>query len=164
MTFEIPQDIILCHEEKKGRAFLRKIWGKKGTFVCTIGNSETGKIPGISAAGAVPEITDFTPAADVELLYFGWCKCINGVPVTPTGIPTPGLITVSATRLGKMPIFAVAGGVNVRPNAPFFDLDGKAVCFGAAIAARQLAHNLLWFCVIADDANVQGSVIIEDPD
>jgi uncharacterized protein (TIGR00303 family) len=126
MPLEIPKDIMLCHEEAKGRAFIRKIWGKQATFVCAIGNTETGKIPGISAAGAVPEITDFTPAADVELLYFGWCKCINGVPVTPNGIPTPGLITVSATKLGKMPIFAVVGGVNVRPNAPFFDLDGKS--------------------------------------
>lgn len=126
MTFEIPKDIILSHEPELGKAFLRKVWGLRPIFVCTIGNTETGKIPGLSAAGAVPEITDYTPAADVELLYFGWCKCINGVPVTPNGIPTPGLITVSATKLGQMPIFAVVGGVNVRPNAPFFDLDGKA--------------------------------------
>lgn len=126
MDFDIPKDIILYHEQEKGRAFVKKIWGKRATFVCTIGNTETGKIPGISAAGANPAITDYTPAADVELLYYGWCKCINGVPVTPNGIPTPGVITMSAIKMTKMPVFAVNGGVNVRPNAPYFELDGKA--------------------------------------
>lgn len=126
MSFDIPKDIILVHEKAKGKEFIEKIWGKKATFLCAIGNTETGKIPGISAAGANPAITDYTPAADIELLYFGWCKCINGVPVTPNGIPTPGLITVSATKLGSMPIFAVVGGANVLPNAPYFSVDGKA--------------------------------------
>jgi len=126
MDFDIPKDIILCHEQEKGRAFVKKIWGKRATFVCTIGNTETGQIPGISAAGANPAITDYTPAADVELLYYGWCKCINGVPVTPNGIPTPGVITMSAIKMANMPVFAVNGGVNVRPNAPYFELDGKA--------------------------------------
>jgi uncharacterized protein (TIGR00303 family) len=124
MATAIPKDIIFSHEEKKGKRFVRKLLGKAPTFVCTIGNTETGKIPGISAAGANPQITDFTPAADIELLYFGWCKCINGVPVTPNGIPTPGLITMSAIKLASMPVFAVNGGVNVRPNSPYFELGG----------------------------------------
>jgi uncharacterized protein (TIGR00303 family) len=119
MIFSVPRDIILSHDENGGRRFLERVWGARPTFVCTIGNTETGKIPGLSAAGANPAVTDYTPAADVELLYFGWCKCISG-------IPTPGLITASATKLGQMPVFAVVGGVNVKPNAPFFDLDGKA--------------------------------------
>lgn len=126
MTVKIPESILVCHEAEKAKEFVGRIWGKKATFVCTIGNTETGKIPGISAAGAVPEITDFTPAADVELLYYGKCKCFDGVPVTPTGIPTPGIITMSAIKLAKMPIFSANGGVNVRPTAPYFELDGKA--------------------------------------
>jgi uncharacterized protein (TIGR00303 family) len=126
MTHEFPKDILFCHEERTGKQFAKQVWGKVPTFACCIGNTETGKIPGISAAGANPEITDFTPAADVELLYFGWCKCINGVPVTPNGIPTPGIITMSALSLANMPLFALNGGVNVRPNAPYFELDGKA--------------------------------------
>jgi len=126
LTNEFPKDIMFCNEERAGERFIKRVWGKAPAFACCIGNTETGKIPGISAAGANPEITDFTPAADVELLYFGWCKCINGVPVTPDGIPTPGIITMSAIPLAKMPVFALNGGVNVRPNAPYFELDGKA--------------------------------------
>ncbi|KKL84983.1 hypothetical protein LCGC14_1779830, partial [marine sediment metagenome] len=60
--------------------FVSKVKGKKPLFICVLGNTETAKIPGISAAGANPEITDYTPAADVEYLYFGKCKCIDGVP------------------------------------------------------------------------------------
>ncbi len=125
MSANLPKDVLFCNEEERGKRFAQKLMGKKPTFACVIGNSETGKIPGLSAAGANPEITDYTPAADVELLYYGWCKCINGVPVTPSGIPTPGLITMAALKLGSMPLFSVNGGVNVRPSAPYFELDGK---------------------------------------
>jgi uncharacterized protein (TIGR00303 family) len=125
MKGRVPESIILASEERRGAEFLERIWGKRPTFVCTIGNTETAKIPGISAAGANPAITDYTPAADVELLFYGKCKCIPGVPVTPDGIPTPGLITMSAIGLSKMPVFALNGGVRVRPIAPYFELDGS---------------------------------------
>ncbi len=125
MRGKASDSIILASEEGRGADFIDRIWGKRPTFVCTIGNTETAKIPGISAAGANPAITDFTPAADVELLFYGKCKCIPGVPVTPDGIPTPGLITMSAVGLAKMPVFAVNGGVRVRPIAPYFELDGS---------------------------------------
>ncbi len=124
MNVKIPDSIMIASEQKPAHDFITRIWGKRSTFMCTIGNTETAKIPGLSAAGANPAITDFTPAADVELLFYGRCKCIPGVPVTPDGIPTPGLITMSAVGLAKIPVFAVNGGVRVRPIAPYFELDG----------------------------------------
>ncbi|MHC1709902.1 MAG: nicotinate mononucleotide-dependent phosphoribosyltransferase CobT [Methanomassiliicoccales archaeon] len=117
-------DIIYAFEEQAGRKFVERVWGRRPTYAVVIGNTETAKIPGVSAAGAVPEITDFTPAADVELLHYGRCKCIDGVPVTPTGVPTPGIITMSALQLVSMPTFAINGGVNVRPHTPYFELEG----------------------------------------
>ena len=119
------EDIIIAHNEKGAERFLGRIEGKEPVFICTIGNTETAKIPGISAAGKYPEITDYTPAADVELLFYGECKCIDGVPVTPDGIPTPALITRSALSLADIPVFAVSGGVRVKPLAPFIDLMGE---------------------------------------
>jgi len=124
MKSNIPESILVAQEEKLAEDFLKKIWGKTPTFVCTIGTTETAKIPGLSAAGANPAATDFTPPADVELLFYGKCKCIPGVPVTPDGIPTPGLLTMTAVNLAKMPVFAASGGVRVKPIAPFFELDG----------------------------------------
>jgi uncharacterized protein (TIGR00303 family) len=118
-------DIILFHEETKGKAFLTHLEGKNPLFICTIGTTETAKIPGISAAGMYPELTDYTPPADVELLLLGRCKCIPSVPVTPEGIPTPALITMSALKLADIPALVVSGGVKVKPHVPFLDLGGK---------------------------------------
>jgi len=124
MSFKVPESISICLEEERGKKFLESIWGKKPSYCCVIGNTETAKIPGISAAGADPAATDFTPAADMELLYYGRCKCIDGVPITPDGIPTPGLITMSALKLAPMPIFVVNGGLRVKPHTPYIEVDG----------------------------------------
>ncbi len=154
MSFKVPEDIVLCLNEERGKEFLENIWNKRAAYSCIIGNTETAKIPGISAAGANPEATDFTPAADMELLYFGRCKCIDGVPITPDGIPTPGIITMSALKLAPMPIVVIDGGLRVRPHTPYIDVDaspgedirtGKSVKNAertydrALVAGRQLA-------------------------
>jgi len=118
-------DIILAHNKRKGTNFLKRLSGKKPLFVCTIGTTETAKIPGISAAGKHPELTDYTPPADVELLLLGRCKCIPGVPVTPQGIPTPALITLSAFRLANIPALVANGGLKINPHVPFLDLGGR---------------------------------------
>jgi len=118
-------DVILAHEESRGEAFLKEIKGKDPLFVCVIGSTETAKIPGISAAGKYPELTDYTPSADAELLLLGSCKCIKGVPVTPEGIPTPALITMSALKLANIPLIVVSGGVKIKPHVPYLDLGGK---------------------------------------
>jgi uncharacterized protein (TIGR00303 family) len=117
-------DILLASNELKGAAFLSEIEGKKPLFICTIATTETAKIPGISAAGANAEITDYTPPADAELLLLGRCKCINGVPITPTGIPTPALITMSALKLANIPVLIASGGLRIKPQIPFLDLGG----------------------------------------
>jgi len=118
-------DIILFHEEIKGNAFLARLEGKSPLFICTTGTTETAKIPGISAAGKYPELTDYTPPADVEILLLGRCRCIPGVPVTPEGIPTPALITMSALRLVNIPVLVISGGLKISPHVPFLDLGGK---------------------------------------
>ena len=118
-------DVIIGNNELKAKAFLDEIAGKNPLFICTIATTETGKIAGISAAGANPEFTDYTPPADAELLLLGKCKSINGVPITPDGIPTPGLITRSALQLADIPVLIASGGMRVKPQIPFLDLGGS---------------------------------------
>ncbi len=118
--------------------FIKKIEGKKPLFICVIGNTDTGKISGISAAGANPEITDFTPAADMEYLHYNKCKSINGVPVTPDGIPTPALITKAALDLGDIPYMVVVGGAKILPKTPYIDLGGV---FGTDISSGNAVKN-----------------------
>jgi len=118
-------DIILFHEEERGEAFLEKLRGINPLFICVIGNTEVARIPGISAAGRNPELTDYTPPADAELLLLGKCKCFQGVPMTPEGIPTPALITMSALKLADIPVLIVASGLKIKPQIPFLDVGGK---------------------------------------
>jgi len=117
-------DVLLAHNESKGEAFLDEMRGKKPLFICTIATTETAKISGLSAAGKYPEFTDYTPPADAELLLLGKCRCIAGVPVTPEGIPTPALITMSALRLADIPVLVASGGLKVKPYIPLLDLGG----------------------------------------
>jgi NaMN:DMB phosphoribosyltransferase len=64
-------DVLIANNELKAKAFLDEIETKNPLFICTIATTETGKIPGLSAAGANPDFTDFTPPADAELLLLG---------------------------------------------------------------------------------------------
>jgi len=117
-------DIIFARNASKGEDFLAQLLGKDPLFVCVISTTETAKISGLSAAGRNPELTDYTPPADAELLLLGRCKCISDVPVTPEGIPTPALITRSALKLASIPMLIVSGGLKVKPKVPFLDLGG----------------------------------------
>jgi uncharacterized protein (TIGR00303 family) len=118
-------DIIQAYNKTRGTALLDQLKEKKPLFTCVIGVTETAKIAGISAAGENPKITDYTPPADVELLQLGRCECIRGVPVTPDGIPTPAIITMSALKLADIPCLIVSSGLKIKPYVPFLDLGGK---------------------------------------
>jgi uncharacterized protein (TIGR00303 family) len=118
-------DIIEAHNKTRGTTIQNQLKEKNPLFLCVIGVTETAKIQGISAAGANPEITDYTPPADVELLHYGKCKCIPGVPVTPDGIPTPAVITMSALKLVDIPTLVVNAGLGVKPHVPFVELGGS---------------------------------------
>lgn len=136
-------DIVLFHEETRGEDFLTKIESKNPLFICVIGITETAKIPGLSAAGECPELMDYTPTADVELLLLGSCKCIQGVPVTSEGIPTPALITMSALKLANIPALVVNSRVKVNPHIPFLHLGGKP---GGDIRTGRAVENVKEVC------------------
>jgi len=120
------RDIVYTYQESKGKFLVEKLKEKNPLFICAIGVTETAKIPDLSAAGKLPELTDYTPPADVELLHSGKCKCIQGVPVTPEGVPTPALITYSALKLACIKAVLANGGLTINPQVPFLDFGGKA--------------------------------------
>nr|KJR73526.1 MAG: hypothetical protein TU35_05350 [Thermoproteus sp. AZ2] len=91
-------------------------------LVVVVGTTDISLIPGISIAGASPELTHYTPAADVEYLLTGMPRSIPAIPVTPQGIPTPAVITRALTR-GVPKLIAFAGG-RVAPKVPYVDLGG----------------------------------------
>ena len=105
-------------------------------FICIISHTETSNIPGITVAGANTELIKYTSAADSEYLYYGLCKCINKIPVTPDGKPTPAVISRAALQLANIPFLVVDGGSFIKPSIPFISFGlrpGRNIIYGDAI-------------------------------
>ncbi len=88
-------------------------------MLVVLGNTEISRVPGISVAGATPELTKLTPPADAEYLFYEKPKIIDVIPVTPEGHPTPAIITKAAKELADFPIIIVRGGTYLAPLVPY---------------------------------------------
>ncbi len=97
----------------------------KACFVLVLGTTDTSFIPGITVAGASPELTPYTPPADAEYLLLGKCRVIPVPPMTPDGKPTPALISRACLQLLNIPVLVVCAGCRVRPQIPYVDLGGS---------------------------------------
>lgn len=142
MTLEIPPSIRIKGNEEIAKKILSGIWGKKGVFTCAVGSTMTSAIPGISDAGGTPELTLLTGPADAELITLGHTVCIDGVPINPGDIPTPGLLTISALKLSGLPHHIINAGCKVDPSIPYYDVGGtygESILTGHAVKdARKL--------------------------
>ncbi len=99
---------------------------KRPLFLCIISNTDTGKIPGLSAAGTSPELTDYTPGADAELVETNRIITMPELPEAPGGSPTPAIVTKAALNLTGIPSLFVASGLRKKPAVPFTELGGQA--------------------------------------
>ena len=122
--FEIPPSLSIRGNEEIAKDILSRIWGKRGVFTCTVANTLTSTIPGVSEAGDTPELTLFTPAADAEMLIAGKTLCMSGIPVNPGNIPTPATLTMAALNLSGMACHIINAGCKVVPKIPFYDVGG----------------------------------------
>ena len=91
---------------------------KHPIFLCVLSNTDTARIPGISAAGKSPEVIDYTPAGDAELVTWGRTICKHEPPMTPAGSPTPAVITRAAMQLTGIPFLFINSGLRVIPRIP----------------------------------------------
>ncbi|MBW9141527.1 MAG: TIGR00303 family protein, partial [Candidatus Aramenus sp.] len=105
--------------------FSEEIKGKKAMFLLVIATTDVSLIPGITIAGATEELTHFTPPADAEFLILGKCKVINAIPVTPSGLPTPAVISRASLSLLKINALVVDAGSKIKPKIPYVDLGGE---------------------------------------
>ncbi len=101
-----------------GKGSIAKFGARNPAFVCVISYTATSEIPGLTAAGANPELIKYTSAADAEFLYYGRCRCIDAVPATPDGKPTPALITRAALMHARIPKVIVDAGAKIKPSIP----------------------------------------------
>jgi uncharacterized protein (TIGR00303 family) len=98
---------------------------EKPLFLCILANTETAKIPNISAAGKSPKLTDYTPAADAELVETGNAISINEPAMTPSGAPSPAVITRASMLLTEIPCLFINAGLRIRPKIPTIDIDAQ---------------------------------------
>ncbi len=147
-----------------GRVSFRQISARRPVFVCVISYTATSEIPGLTVAGAVPELVKYTPAADAEFLYYGKCKCINSVPATPDGKPTPALITRAALQLGQIPSFVVDAGAKVKPSIPLLSVGvepGKNIAVDRAMDPSDVRRAFDYGVIIGSElARISDLVVI----
>ena len=122
-------------------------------LLLTAGTTETAAIDGISAAGADPDVMVHTPSADAEIVAYGEPVRAPVVPVSPTGCPTPAVITRAVSELLDFDVTVVDGGlaeptgaptvtVGARPGEDVREADPVSSGPGAVAAARQFGRAL----------------------
>jgi uncharacterized protein (TIGR00303 family) len=133
--------------------------GKKPVYVCILGFTETGLIPGISAAGATPESRRFTAIADAEFLTNG-ANIAAQYPLPPLHQgASPVFITRAVLQGQSIPTWLMNAGLPIAPSVPVIDLGGSpAQCLstGAAQDRAMVQHlfeqGLRWGQTLAAEA------------
>lgn len=149
-----------------GYKWLEKYRGKQPIFACVLGFTETGLIPGISAAGATPSDRQYTALADAEFLFCGWQ--INpqyALPPLDVGV-SPVIISRAILAAQNIPIHIFNAGLPLLPSVPAIDLGGTpANCLssGQALEINIVNHlfqqGLIWGDKLAINAK-NGYVIL----
>lgn len=94
-------------------------------FLLVGGATRTAGIEGISAAGADPSLMAHTPAADAEILTYGTTVRAPMVPVSPTGCPTPAVVSRAVREAIEFPVTVVDAGMAEPSGAPVVDMHGN---------------------------------------
>jgi uncharacterized protein (TIGR00303 family) len=90
-------------------------------FYLFIASTALSKMPGLSAAGANPEVTPYTAPVDADMIRFGHSRLFTGLPVDPQGHPTPALITRAAVLDAGIPVTVVQAGSWIAPSPPYIE-------------------------------------------
>jgi len=167
----IATDIGIYSQPQLAASWLQRNIGKKAQFACVLGFTETGLIPGISAAGATPADRQFTAIADAEFLIRG-AQPNPAFPLPPlVAGASPVLISRAVIEALNLPTTLFNAGLPQPPTVSTLDLGGEpARCvrtgaaldratvdrllqtglhWGAELAQRQPAHWLiLGECVV----------------
>lgn len=154
-------------EQAQGQTWLTRYQGKKPVFACVLGFTETGLIPGISAAGATPESRRYTAIADAEFLYRG-VKSQPQYPLPPLSVGASPVFVARAVIEGQqIPLYVFNAGLPIAPPIPVIDLQGSpAACLstGSALDLPTVNHlfdqGLLWGEKLA--AATDGYVILAE--
>lgn len=130
-------DLMICDvHDPDGRltmffSRLRAAVKGRGRFILCLGSTEVSDLDGISAAGVNAEARRLTPAIDAEALVLGTPVSSSGLPVSPSGIVSPVVITRAALALSAIDTSVIDCGSFQSPGI-------EHCCLGAS-AARCLS-------------------------
>ena len=132
-------------QNSQGQKWLEQYRGCLPVFVCVLGFTDTGLLPGISAAGATPEQRKFTAIADAEYLLHGArLNPENPLPTLVAGT-SPVLISRAVVEELKIPVYVFNAGLPYVPeNLAAIDLGGTpAQCLSSGTALPlEIVQNL----------------------
>lgn len=160
--------IRLYSQIQQGQAWLEQYRYQAPVFACVLGFTETGLIPGISAAGATPDDRRYTALADAEFLYHG-VQANPHYPLPPLQAgASPVLITRAVVAAQHIPTYLFNSGLPYPPSVPCIDLQGmpaRCLSQGRAIDLPMVYHlfnqGLIWGEKLASQVP-QGYVILAE--
>lgn len=127
-----------------GQGWLRRYLGHRPRLACVLGFTDTGLIPGISAAGATPAHRRTTAIADAEFLLKGYQPTPQyPLPRLVHGV-SPVFISRAVVAAQQIPVLLFNAGLPVPPGVPHIDLRGTpAACVSTGRAlSRQVVESL----------------------
>jgi uncharacterized protein (TIGR00303 family) len=148
--------------------WLQRYKGKRPLYVCVLGFTETGLIPGISAAGATPESRQYTAIADAEFLVQGPAHTAQ-YPLPPLHQgASPVFITRAVLSGQDIPLWLLNAGLPISPAVKAINLGGQSArCLSTGAAqtrdgVQQLfQQGLDWGTVLAEQAQ-DGYLIVSE--
>jgi uncharacterized protein (TIGR00303 family) len=132
----VVESILYVHNPPLGRALTDRLRRRRPLLACVVAHTDVCEVPGISAAGATPELRRYTAAADLEVLYHGRPRCIPEVPINPLGPPSPVVLTAAALKLSGIAVRYVSAGLKIIPDVPLETLGiepGRDIRTGRAL-------------------------------
>lgn len=132
-------------DDPRVECIVESIRDGRSLFSLVLSYTHTAEIPNITVAGAGPDTMKYTPPADAEYIEYGYCRCMDAIPTTPDGKPTPAVLTRAALLHAKIPYMAINAGGLVRPRMPYVDAclePGRNILYTPAMSL-DMAHDAL---------------------
>ncbi|MBD3883080.1 TIGR00303 family protein [Phormidium tenue FACHB-886] len=155
-------------QTERAIAWMQRFQRRLPLFACVLGFTETGLIPGISAAGATPADRQYTAVADAEFLALGvHANPQYRLPPLQAGA-SPVLISRAVIAAQRMPLYLFNAGLPHPPSVSCINLGGTpAHCLSTGKALdRMIVEHLLhqglqWGEKLASES-VDGYVVLSE--